>query len=139
MMFFLSTHLSFQDMADTTSLSQTRDKRARKVTPKVSAALSNSKRCKKITSTSPLQTQSILMPETVLHQGPKEISTAADADETEDQRCHEDISSRNAVNLPTDPPSWWVRGSPRLLATDTPEHLQSVIVQNFGAGVDMNR
>jgi hypothetical protein len=87
------------------SLSQTRDKRSRKVTPKVSAALSNSKRCKQITSTSPLKTHLILLPETALDQGSKDISTA-DANETVEQRSHEDISTTNAVDLPTDPPSW---------------------------------
>jgi hypothetical protein len=36
-------------------------------------------------------------------------------------------------------PSWWTRGSPRLLATDTPEHVESVVATNFGAGVDLDR
>jgi hypothetical protein len=123
-------------MADTSSLSRTRDKRARKLTAKVSAGLSQSKRLKKNTSTSPLKTQLILIPETGQDQGSKDKSTA-DTRATEEQHSH--ASTANVVYLLGDPTSWWALGSPRLLATDTPEHLQSVIVKNIGAGVDMNR
>jgi hypothetical protein len=35
--------------------------------------------------------------------------------------------------------SWWTRGSPRLLTTDTPEHVESVVATDFGAGVDLDR
>jgi hypothetical protein len=98
--------------------------------------LSQSKRLKKNTTKSPLKTQLILIPETGLDQGSKDTSTA-DANATEEQHSHE--STANVVDLLADPPSWWALGSPRLLGTDTPEHLQSVIVKNFGAGFDMNR
>jgi hypothetical protein len=45
--------------------------------------------------------------------------------------------SEVALNLP----SWWTKGSPRLLATDTPEHVESVVAttSSFGAGVDLDR
>ncbi len=89
-------------MADTSSLSQTRDKRARKVTAKVSAGLSQSKRLKKNTSTSPLKTQLIPIPETGQDQGSKDKSTA-DTRATE-QHSHE--STANVVDLLGDPPSW---------------------------------
>jgi hypothetical protein len=37
------------------------------------------------------------------------------------------------------PPLWSTREPPRLLATDSPQHVQLVITKNFGAGVDMDK
>lgn len=37
------------------------------------------------------------------------------------------------------PPLWSTREPPRLLATDSPQHVQLVITNNFGAGVDMDK
>jgi hypothetical protein len=39
---------------------------------------------------------------------------------------------------PGTPPSWRCKEAPRLLQTDTTEHIQSVVAQIFGAGVDMD-
>ena len=39
---------------------------------------------------------------------------------------------------PAGTPSWRIKQAPRLLQTDTAEHVQSVVTQIFGAGVDMD-
>ncbi len=39
---------------------------------------------------------------------------------------------------PPGTPSWRIKQAPRLLQTDTAEHVQSVVTHFFGAGVDMD-
>ncbi len=51
----------------------------------------------------------------------------------------ESSDSSNSMDLQMEPPSWWAMGSARLIATDTPEHVQTVVTKHFGPGVDMNK
>jgi hypothetical protein len=54
-----------------------------------------------------------------------------------EQVAAEDNSGTSDVLL--HPPSWWIRGVPRLLPTDVPEDVESVVAINFRAGVDLDR
>ena len=49
-----------------------------------------------------------------------------------------DESLSFAFEYPPGTPSWRCKEAPRLLQTDTTEHVQSVVTQIFGAGVDMD-
>ena len=49
-----------------------------------------------------------------------------------------DESLSFAFEYPPGTPSWRCKEAPRLLQTDTTEHVQSVVTRIFGAGVDMD-
>lgn len=106
-------------------------------------------RAKKLPARSPLKTQLILGTQDDNNGSPvfpphtekgleQQSPTKTSSTTMQDNHSTEE-PNRERIDLESEPPSWWAMGSPRLIATDTPEHVQAVVVKHFGAGVDMNR
>ena len=129
----------FAVMAEESGLTQGRGKRARKLTSKVSVA-NPGKRRTKVRVTGTIATQIITDAQDKVNsdahatspKGPPMLPLQTEQAASEENF---DFSEQVSVNLP----SWWTKGSPRLLATDTPDHVESVVATNFGAGVDLDR
>ncbi len=50
--------------------------------------------------------------------------------QTEQSVSEESEENSDLFEVSLNLPSWWTKGSPRLLATDTPEHVESVVATN---------
>ena len=141
-------------MAEASNLSQTNNKRIRKATVKASTAMGTRKRTvKKLTPTSLVTTQVIpgtqdgddVVP-VITQNNEKEVDRQVPTNPSCDQHnarpgdlSLDSTDSSDNMDLQMEPPSWWAMGSPRLIATDTPEHVQTIVTKQFGPGVDMNK
>ena len=128
-------------MAEESGLTQGRGKRARKLTSKVSVDNSG-KRRKKVRATGTIATQSITYAQDNVNSDAHATSLKEPAMlplQTEQSVSEESEENSDLFEVSLNLPSWWTKGSPRLLATDTPEHVESVVATNFGAGVDLDR
>ena len=128
-------------MAEESGLTQGRGKRARKLTSKVSVA-NPGKRRNKVRVTGTIATQIITDAQDKVNSDAHATSPKEPAMlplQTEQAASEESEENSDLSEVSLNLPSWWTKGSPRLLATDTPDHVESVVATNFGAGVDLDR